>query len=85
MSRVSYGSSSREDPAGTLAPDTHVGSEHIVTERLTGLSAEDLIIQLREACRVLRPGRLRRRPASAAVSAVVLGPCRLWPPARAYR
>ena len=32
---------------GTLSDDTHVGSEHVVTEYFTGLPAEDLIIQFR--------------------------------------
>lgn len=36
------------DWQGTLPEDTHVGSEHVVTEYFTGLPPEDLIIQFRD-------------------------------------
>ena len=33
---------------GELSPDTHIGSEHVVSEFFSGLPAADLIVQVRE-------------------------------------
>src|SRR5215475_5061341 len=36
------------DWAGMLSDETHVGTEHIVTEEFTGMPAENLTIQFRD-------------------------------------
>lgn len=61
------------DWAGVLAPDTHVGSEHIVTERFTGLPAEDLLIQFRDPAEFFDPAAYTAARDRGAVSAAVLG------------
>jgi hypothetical protein len=61
------------DWAGTLADDTHVGSEHIVVEEFTGLPAAPLVIQFREPGEFFAPERYAEARGSGAVSAAVLG------------
>jgi hypothetical protein len=58
---------------GTLAPDTHVGSEHVVTEYFTGLPAEDLLIQFRGPGEFFDAGAYAKARESGAVSCAVVG------------
>jgi hypothetical protein len=59
--------------AGTLAADTHVGSEHIVVEEFTGLPAQPLTIQFRDPAEFFEAEGYARARRSGAVSAAVLG------------
>ena len=59
--------------AGLARPDTHVGSEHVVTEYFTGLPAEDLIIQFRDPSEFFDPTAYEAARAKGAVSCAVLG------------
>jgi hypothetical protein len=58
--------------AGALAPDSHVGSEHVVVEELTGIPAKDLTIQFRDPAEFFDPGAYAAARSSGAVSAAVL-------------
>jgi hypothetical protein len=63
---------------GTLSADTHVGSEHIVTERLADLPAEDLVIQFRSPEEFFDPtayelARKRRDVACAVLGRIGFG------------
>jgi DAPG hydrolase PhiG domain len=58
--------------AGTLAPDSHVGSEHVVVEELTGLPAQDLTIQFRDPGEFFDTGAYAAARASGTVTAAVL-------------
>jgi DAPG hydrolase PhiG domain len=58
---------------GDLREDTHVGSEHVVTEFFTGLPADDLVIQFRDPGEFFDPAGYAAARASGAVSASVLG------------
>ncbi len=58
---------------GTLRPDTHVGSEHVVTERLTALPAADLVIQFRPPEEFFPPAAYAAARANGAISCAVLG------------
>jgi len=58
---------------GNLAADTHVGSEHVVTEEFTGLPAEDLIVQFRPPEEFFAPDAYNKARESGAVSCAVLG------------
>ena len=57
---------------GELRDDTHVGSEHIVTEYFTGLPADDLIIQFREPSEFFDGDRYDAARADGSVSGAVL-------------
>jgi hypothetical protein len=59
--------------AGTLAADTHIGSEHIVVEEFTGLPAEPLTIQFRDPAEFFDADGYATARRSGAVSAAVLG------------
>lgn len=58
---------------GSLSAGTHVGSEHVVTERFTGLPAQDLVIQFRDPAEVFDPDAYQRARAAGRVSAAVCG------------
>lgn len=58
---------------GALAADTHVGSEHVVTEEFTGLPAEDLIVQFRPPGEFFSLDAYEKARESGAVSCAVLG------------
>jgi len=58
--------------AGTLSDDTHVGSEHVVTEYFTGLPADDLIIQFRDPSEFFASGAYEKARESGAISCAVL-------------
>lgn len=57
---------------GELREDTHVGSEHIVTEYFTGLPADDLIIQFREPTEFFDPDKYHAARADGSVSCAVV-------------
>jgi hypothetical protein len=61
------------DWAGTLSDETHVGSEHIVTEEFTGLPAENLTIQFRDPAEFFDPDAYARARRTNTVTAAVLG------------
>ena len=61
------------DWTGTLSPDTHIGSEHIVIEEFTGMPAQDLIIQFRDPSEFFDAGAFARAREARAVTAAVLG------------
>jgi DAPG hydrolase PhiG domain len=61
------------DWSGALTEETHVGSEHIVTEEFTGLPAENLTIQFREPTEFFDAEAYAAARASGAVTAAVLG------------
>lgn len=58
---------------GELRADTHVGSEHVVTEFFTGLPADDLVIQFRDPGEFFDPAAYDAARASGSVSCAVLG------------
>jgi hypothetical protein len=58
---------------GPLRADTHVGSEHLVTEYFTGLPAQDLVIQFRDPSEFFDRAEYDKARESGAVSAAVLG------------
>ncbi|NMO02609.1 hypothetical protein HH308_15455 [Gordonia sp. TBRC 11910] len=58
---------------GNLAPDTHIGSEHIVVERLTEIDTADLIVQFRDPEEFLTPHLYRKARENADVSCAVTG------------
>jgi hypothetical protein len=57
---------------GTLRDDTHVGSEHLVTEYFTGLPAADLVIQFRDPAEFFGADAYAKARESGAVSAAVV-------------
>ncbi|URM98890.1 hypothetical protein LUW76_33705 [Actinomadura madurae] len=61
------------DWAGTLDPGTHIGSEHLVTERLTGLPAQDLLVQFRDPTEFFDTVAYDEARKSGAISAAVVG------------
>lgn len=58
---------------GTLSDDTHVGSEHVVTEEFTGLPADDLTIQFRPPEEFFDADRYSSARAEGRVSCAVVG------------
>lgn len=58
---------------GTLAEDTHVDSEHVVTEFFSGLPAEDLIIQFRDPTEFFDEEHYAKARESGAVTGAVVG------------
>lgn len=58
---------------GDLRDDTHVGSEHVVTEYFTGMPPEDLIIQFRDPSEFFDQGEYDQARADGRVSCAVLG------------
>lgn len=58
---------------GELAEHTHVGSEHVVTEKLTSVPAADLLIQFRPAEEFFDADAYLKARESGAVSCAVLG------------
>ncbi|MEV5009421.1 MULTISPECIES: DAPG hydrolase family protein [unclassified Streptomyces] len=58
---------------GSLSDDTHVGSEHVVTERLTALPAEDLVIQFRDPSEFFEAKEYESARREQRVSCAVLG------------
>lgn len=58
---------------GTLSEDTHVGSEHLVTEFFSGLPAEDLIIQFRDPNEFFDAEHYAKARESGAVTGAVVG------------
>lgn len=58
---------------GDLRQDTHVGSEHVVTEFFTGLPSDDLVIQFRDPSEFFDRAAYDAARASGAVSCAVLG------------
>ncbi|MFB9686787.1 DAPG hydrolase family protein [Amycolatopsis plumensis] len=58
---------------GTLADDTHVGSEHLVTESFTGLSQQDLVVQFREPDEFFDRGEYSSAREDRWISCAVLG------------
>jgi hypothetical protein len=72
------------DWKGDLRPDTHVGSEHVVTEFFTGLPAADLTIQFRDPNEFFDPQAYAAARGSGAItSAVVARINEGWDPPRA--
>ncbi len=66
------------DWAGTLSAETHVGSEHIVIEQLTGLPAQDLLVQFCHPAEFFdaedyRAARAERRVFAAVVARFGMG------------
>jgi hypothetical protein len=59
--------------AGTLSAETHVGSEHIVVEELTGVPAQDLTIQFRDPAEFFDWDAYAAARRTKAVTAAVLG------------
>ncbi|GAB2471033.1 DAPG hydrolase family protein [Jatrophihabitans fulvus] len=59
--------------SGTLRDDTHVGSEHVVTEYFTGLPAEDLTIQFRDPAEFFDADAYAAARTSGALTCAVLG------------
>ena len=59
--------------AGSLSADTHIGSEHIVVERLTDLAATDLLIQFRDPDEFFDPGKYRDARELHHVSCAITG------------
>ncbi|MFY0408383.1 DAPG hydrolase family protein [Solicola sp. PLA-1-18] len=59
--------------AGDLADDTHVGSVHVVTERFTGLPAEDLQIQFRDPTEFFDAAACDKARTGGAISCAVVG------------
>lgn len=60
------------DWKGDLRPDTHVGSEHIVTEYFTGLPAADLTIQFRDPTEFFDSDAYAAARAGGAVASAVV-------------
>ena len=58
---------------GDLRDDTHVGSEHVVTEFFTGLPSDDLVIQFRDPAEFFDSGAYTEARASGAISCAVVG------------
>lgn len=58
---------------GTLAADTHVGSEHVVTEFFSGLPADDLVIQFRDPSEFFESAAYEAARAQGRVTCAVLG------------
>ncbi len=58
---------------GSLSDETHVGSEHVVTEYFTGLPADDLIIQFRDPVEFFAAADYAAARESGRVSCAVLG------------
>lgn len=58
---------------GTLAEDTHVGSEHVVVERLTDVPPEDLVVQFRDPTEFFDPTAYDEARARGDVSCAVVG------------
>ncbi len=58
---------------GVARPDTDVGSEHVVTERLTALPAADLVIQFRPPEEFLPPAAYAAARANGAIPCAVHG------------
>lgn len=53
--------------------DTHVGSEHIVTEKFTGLPAQDLKIQFRDNSEFFTPAKYAAAREAGSITASVCG------------
>jgi len=58
---------------GDLSDSTHVGSEHIVKEKLTDVPSQDLVIQFRDPAEFLDQAGYQQARKTGAVSAAVLG------------
>ncbi|HEX7429522.1 MAG TPA: hypothetical protein VF328_22015 [Mycobacterium sp.] len=58
---------------GELSPDTHIGSEHVVSEFFSGLPAADLIVQFREPSEFFDADAYAKARDSGAVTGVVVG------------
>lgn len=58
---------------GNLSDDTHIGSEHVVTEYFSGQPADDLVIQFRDPSEFFDEDAYSRARESGAVSGVVVG------------
>ena len=58
---------------GTLAPDTHIGSEHVVREFFSGLPDQDLVIQFRDPAEFFEPDAYGKARESGAVTGAVVG------------
>ena len=58
---------------GELSPDTHIGSEHVVSEYFSGLPAADLIVQFREPSEFFDADAYAKARDSGAVTGVVVG------------
>jgi len=58
---------------GTLSDQTHVGSEHVVTEFFTGLPSEDLIIQFRDPSEFFAIAEYEAARKNGDISCAVLG------------
>jgi len=58
---------------GRLSPDTHVGSEHVVAERFSGLPAQELLIQFRDPAEFFDPDLYAKARESGAVTGTVVG------------
>jgi hypothetical protein len=61
------------DWQGDLGDQTHVGSEHVVTEYFTGLPAADLVIQFRDPSEFFDAELYRQAREAGAISCAVLG------------
>lgn len=58
---------------GQLSDTTHVGSEHVVSERFSGLPAEDLLIQFRDPSEFFDAENYTKARESGAITAAVVG------------
>ncbi|KXX62204.1 DAPG hydrolase family protein [Rhodococcus sp. LB1] len=59
--------------AGSLSPDTHVGSEHIVVEKLTDIPDSELLIQFRDPEEFFDADRYREARGCGHVSCAITG------------
>ena len=57
---------------GELSDDTHIGSEHLVTEYFSGLPTQDLVVQFRDPDESFDAGLYRKARGSGAVTGAVL-------------
>ncbi|MTD53857.1 DAPG hydrolase family protein [Amycolatopsis pithecellobii] len=58
---------------GKLSADTHIGSEHVISEFFSGLPAQDLVIQFRDPLEFFDPDAYRKAVDSGAVTGAVVG------------
>jgi hypothetical protein len=58
---------------GELSDETHVGSEHVVSEYFSGLPAEDLIVQFRDPAEFFAPDAFAKARESGAITGAVVG------------
>lgn len=59
--------------AGTLSETTHVGSEHIVVEKLTDVPASELLIQLRDPHELFDPELYDKARGNGDISSAIVG------------